>query len=223
MERYQVHYLWIALENQCSKLKLEFRFHSFNPSGECVKTSQQTFNRMNRLICRESVGISMTWVSHISKTELPSWQSCNFKLNGALIQIASPVTSRLIIYSQHSQQVLFFKQCIFSPFVWQQTQEKIATQLPLNKIKSVSTRLVQYMEHAFSCWLQFFFPECNCNLQGGYIYHYLLKRQCHIKVFICTLLMTDKRYDQGLAINYVMLFKQNLWNIPAAKWGPMVI
>ncbi len=27
-------YFWMRLENQCSKFKLEFRFHSFNPLGE---------------------------------------------------------------------------------------------------------------------------------------------------------------------------------------------
>ncbi len=30
------HYFWMKLENQCSKLKLEFRFHSFNLMGECT-------------------------------------------------------------------------------------------------------------------------------------------------------------------------------------------
>ncbi len=29
------HYFWMILENQCSKFKLEFRFHSFDPLGEC--------------------------------------------------------------------------------------------------------------------------------------------------------------------------------------------
>ena len=30
------HYFWMRLENQCSKFKLEFQFHSFNPWEECI-------------------------------------------------------------------------------------------------------------------------------------------------------------------------------------------
>ena len=36
-ENHFQHYFWMRLENQCSKFKLEFRFHSFNPLGECRK------------------------------------------------------------------------------------------------------------------------------------------------------------------------------------------
>ena len=37
------HYFWMRLENQCSKFKLEFWFHSFDPSGECMLQSFLSF------------------------------------------------------------------------------------------------------------------------------------------------------------------------------------
>ncbi len=37
------HYFWMRLDNQCSKLKLESRFHSFNPLGEWIQPIKMYF------------------------------------------------------------------------------------------------------------------------------------------------------------------------------------
>ncbi len=65
------HYFWMRLENQCSKFKLEFRFHSFNSLGECGHSSPRYWE------CRTANDLTMcyAWMKKVRILQHVQWSS----------------------------------------------------------------------------------------------------------------------------------------------------
>ncbi len=80
------HYFWMRLENQCSKFKLEFQFHSFNPSGECRMPGD--FFEREYIEVFNNLEYQKTWLKnscpsmHVCETSWTLWYMAVYWWNG---------------------------------------------------------------------------------------------------------------------------------------------